>query len=119
MSFPKRFTTTTTGVPPRTGGSSSIGVTTVNITYRDRADYSGIYRFIDAVKDNGKTIIVKNFSKGEVQPTDTEAENNLTIVIYSIYPLNVEKVMEESDQFVFDPSLVPAEETAETTQAAQ
>lgn len=87
----------------RTGDSCVIGVTTMNIGYRDKLDHAGIYKFIDAVKDNGKTIIVTNFSKAEANGDRTEVDNSLELVIYSIYPLNVEKVMEESDEFVFVP----------------
>lgn len=98
-------------VPKREGAKIIIGVTTMSIEYRDKVDYSGIYKFIDAVKDDGKTIIVTNFTKNEVDETLTEVENTLSLKIYSIYPLNVEKVMEESEEFVFDPNLVPVEET--------
>lgn len=97
----------------RTGGSCIIGVTTMTVSYRDRTDYSGIYKFIDAVKEDGKTIIVTGFSRGEDETSSTEVESSLNLKIYSIYYLDTDKVMEESDQFVFDPSLVPAEETAE------
>ena len=99
----------------KVGGSCIIGVTTMNIGYRDKLDQAGIYKFIDAVKDDGKTIIVTNFSQSGANGDKTEIENSLELIIYSIYPLNVEKVMEESDEFVFDPSLVPAE----TEEAAQ
>ena len=95
----------------RTGGSSIIGVTTMTVNYRDKKDYSGIYKFIDAVKEDGKTIIVTEFNKDEDQQATTEAEGSVNLKIYSIYPLNIDKVMEESDQFVFDPSLVETEET--------
>lgn len=95
----------------RTGGSSIIGVTTMTVNYRDKNDYSGIYKFIDAVKEDGKTIIVTEFNKDEDQQATTEAEGSVNLKIYSIYPLNIDKVMEESDQFVFDPSLVETEET--------
>lgn len=93
----------------RIGGQCIIGVTKVNITYRDKVDYSGIYKFIDAVKDNGKTIIITSFSKAAPDNQNTEIEGTIDLVMYSIYPLNVEKVMEESDEFVFEP--LAAEET--------
>lgn len=93
------------------GDKCVIGVTTMRVDYRDKVDYSGIYKFIDAVKDNGKTILLTSFNKAEDSVGATEVEESVELVIYSIYPLNVDKVMEESDQFVFDPNLVA--ETAE------
>ncbi|MGN1304925.1 MAG: hypothetical protein ACI4YB_07810 [Oscillospiraceae bacterium] len=93
------------------GDSIVIGVTSMSVKYKDKADYSGIYKFIDAVEEDGKTLIVTEFSKEELDRSATEAEGNVSLVIYSIYPLDVAKVMEESEEFVFDPSLVPAEET--------
>lgn len=97
----------------RTGKSCIIGVTTMTVKYRDKIDYSGIYKFIDAVKDDGKTIIITEFARGEDENSATQVESSINLKLYSIYPLNVEKVMEESEEFVFDPSLVPADETAE------
>ncbi|MGN0601019.1 MAG: hypothetical protein ACI4JK_14165 [Oscillospiraceae bacterium] len=92
------------------GHSILIGVTAMTVKYRDKTDYSGIYKFIDAVKEDGKTIVVTEFMKDDVDSNETEVENSVSLMIYSIYPLNVEKVMEESEEFVFDPSLVAAEE---------
>lgn len=102
-------------VNKRTGGSNIIGVTTMTIGYRDKKDYAGLYKFIDAVKDNGKTVIITEFGKADTNDmTEPDVEGSINLKIYSIYPLNVEKVMEESDEFVFDPNLVSTEETAET-----
>lgn len=97
----------------RTGGSSIIGVTSMTVDYRDKKDYSGLYKFIDAVKEDGKTIIVTEFNKGEDEQSAAEVEGSINLKIYSIYYLDTDKVMEESDEFVFDPNLVAAEETAE------
>ncbi|MGN0552770.1 MAG: hypothetical protein ACI4I1_05265 [Oscillospiraceae bacterium] len=96
-------------VGKKVGGQCIIGVTNMNVIYRDKTDYSGIYKFIDAVKDNGKTIIVTSFVKDEVDDSASEIESGISLVMYSIYPLNVEKVMEESDEFVLEP--VAVEET--------
>lgn len=100
-------------VNKRTGGSSIIGVTSMTVDYRDKMDYSGLYKFIDAVKEDGKTIIVTEFNKGEDEQSAAEVEGSINLKIYSIYYLDTDKVMEESDEFVFDPNLVAAEETAE------
>lgn len=97
----------------RTGGGSIIGVTSMTVDYRDKMDYSGLYKFIDAVKEDGKTIIVTEFNKGEDEQSAAEVEGSINLKIYSIYYLDTDKVMEESDEFVFDPNLVSAEETAE------
>lgn len=97
----------------RTGGGSIIGVTSMTVDYRDKMDYSGLYKFIDAVKEDGKTIIVTEFNKGEDEQSAAEVEGSINLKIYSIYYLDTDKVMEESDEFVFDPNLVAAEETAE------
>lgn len=102
----------------RPAGASKIviGVTRMTVGYRDALDYSGIYRFVDAVKDNGKTLIITSFTRGEdTDGGEPEIEQSLSLEIYSIYPLNVEKVMEESEEFVFDPNLVveTTDETAE------
>lgn len=97
----------------RTGGSCVIGVTSMTVSYRDKTDYSGLYKFIDAVKDDGKTVIITEFSKGEDEKGATEIESSVNLKLYSIYYLDTTKVMEESDDFVFDPNLVAADETAE------
>lgn len=100
----------------RVGSSCIIGVTTMTVGYKDKKDYTGIYKFIDDIKDEGKTVIVTEFSKTDTRDmTEPDIEGTISLKLYSIYRLDVEKVMEESDEFVFDPNLVVTEETAETT----
>lgn len=96
-------------VAKREGSSIVIGVTTMSVGYRDKVDYSGIYKFIDAVKDAGKTVIVTEFARGEDEQNATQLESSINLKLYSISYLNVDKVMEESDEFVFDASLVTEE----------
>lgn len=100
-------------VGKREGSSIVIGVTSMSVGYRDKVDYSGIYKFIDAVKDAGKTVIVTEFAKGEDEKNETQLESSINLKLYSISYLNVDKVMEESDEFVFDASLVTETEEAE------
>lgn len=100
-------------VGKREGSSIVIGVTSMSVGYRDKVDYSGIYKFIDAVKDAGKTVIVTEFAKGEDEKNVTQLESSINLKLYSISYLNVDKVMEESDEFVFDASLVTETEEAE------
>lgn len=93
-----------------------IGITKISVDYRDKTDYSGIYKFIDAVRDNGKTVIVTDFTRGEdAESSAIGIESSIGLEVYSVYPLNVDKVMEESEEFVFDPNLVveTTDETAE------
>lgn len=97
----------------REGSSIVIGVTSMSVGYRDKVDYSGIYKFIDAVKDAGKTVIVTEFARGEDEQNETQLESSINLKLYSISYLNVDKVMEESDEFVFDASLVAEAEEAE------
>lgn len=96
-------------VGKREGSSIVIGVTTMSVGYRDKVDYSGIYKFIDAVKDAGKTVIVTEFARGEDEQNETQLESSINLKLYSISYLNVDKVMEESDEFVLDTSLVTEE----------
>ncbi len=96
-------------VGKRKGSSIVIGVTTMTVGYRDKVDYSGIYKFIDAVKAAGKTVIVTEFARGEDETNQTQLESSINLKLYSISYLNVDKVMEESDEFVFDASLVAEE----------
>lgn len=96
-------------VGKREGSSIVIGVTTMSVGYRDKVDYSGIYKFIDAVKDAGKTVIVTEFARGEDEQNETQLESSINLKLYSISYLNVDKVMEESDEFVLDTSLVNEE----------
>jgi hypothetical protein len=82
------------------GSSVTIGVTDVTIGYRDTYTLSSILKFADTVADYGKTMRITTLSKPEA-PDDAAASNendgSLTFRLYSIFPLNVDKVMEESD----------------------
>lgn len=99
--LPQEIYDTYNQVAGKTGGRCVIGVTTVEVGYKDKIDYNGFYKFIDAVKDEGKTIIINNFGVDNDIKEFTEVEGNITLTLYSIYPLNVDKVMEESEEFVF------------------
>lgn len=88
-------------VAGKTGGTCVIGVTSMEIGYQDKINFDGLYKFIDAVKDEGKTIIVNSFSVSSDDPQATEVQSAVKLTLYSIYPLNVDKVMEESEEFVF------------------
>lgn len=92
------------------GESIIIGVTDMTVNYKDTFELSKVLKFVDDIADYGKTMNVVELTKAEESFGNIEPETNgsLALRLYSIYPLNVEKVMEEADEI----QLVPVEETA-------
>lgn len=92
------------------GDSVVIGITDMNVTYNDTYELSSILKFVDEIADYGKTMNVAAVSKpNKSNSVENKANGSIELRLYSIYPLNVEKVMEEADEI----QIVPVEETAE------
>lgn len=91
------------------GDSVVIGVTDVTVSYKDTYDITKVMKFVDEIAEYGKTMNIVSVAKSdESNAVENETNGTLALRLYSIYPLNVEKVMEEADEI----QLVPVEETA-------
>ena len=88
----------------------TIGITDVVVTYLDDFDLTNVYKFIDAVAEDDRTFHVLDILQ-VADEGDVEYESTMTVRIYSIYPLNIEKIMEETDEVEI--VAVPAEGTEE------
>lgn len=94
------------------GDSVTIGVTEMTVSYTDTYELSKVMKFVDEIADYGKTMNIVSVSKPDKgEATENETGGALVLRLYSIYPLNVEKVMEEADEI----QIVPVEETADET----
>lgn len=88
-------------VPPEVYPNTIIGVTTVNVTLDGGTDpIEQANRAIDRIAEDEKTIILNTIAT-EVKETagEGEGEDNtvtVTMTLYSVFPLNVEQVKQES-----------------------
>ncbi len=97
------------GVKASSGDAIIIGVTDMEVVYNDTFELSKVLKFVDEIADYGKTMnIIAVDKQDKSNSVETETNGTLALRLYSIYPLNVEKVMEEADEI----QLVPVEETA-------
>ncbi|MCH5194439.1 MAG: hypothetical protein J1F11_10790 [Oscillospiraceae bacterium] len=71
---------------------SIIGVTTMNITFDNDDDFRTAYNMIDAIAGDELTVLV---TSANLEKTNKDV--SMSIVAYSINPVNVEKVLEETD----------------------
>ena len=86
-----------------------IGVTNMTVDYNDSYELSKVLKFVDEIADYGKTMNVISVAKPDKSNNaENETKGSISLNLYSIYPLNVEKVMEEADEI----QIVPVEETA-------
>lgn len=92
-----------------TGDSVIIGVTNITIGYVDSFALTKLFKFVDSVADDERTMSILAVSSGEETEGSTETEGSIDMVLYSIMPLNVDKIMEENDTV----EIVPVEETTE------
>ena len=78
--------------------TSIIGVTNMSVTFKSDLELQDVYAVIDRIADDEKTIILNTISTAEPAADATEVESTASLTLYSIYPLNVDKVMEETDE---------------------
>lgn len=78
--------------------SAIIGVTTMAVTFNSDVNLVDVYAVIDRIADDEKTIILNTVSTSDPADDATEVESTVALTMYSIYPLNVDKIMEETDE---------------------
>lgn len=86
-------------VAPESYPNTIIGITTVNVTFDGGTNpVENASKAIDKIANDEKTIILNTISTDSSVPTDEEivSEVSATITMYSIFPLNVEQVKQES-----------------------
>lgn len=88
-----------------------IGVTKMSVEVDIGNNTRKIYDIMDRLAEDEKTIILNSLST-EREPENTdEASASLNLTLYSIFPLNVEEVLKETDEV--KPIEPAVEETAE------
>ena len=98
-------------VPGPAYPAAIIGVTTVSLSFRSSADLRGAYNVINRIAEDEKTIVLNNIAFENVIEGEQYRDLGITITMYSINPLNVDRVLEETDQV--DISAPPADAAAE------
>lgn len=75
-----------------------VGVTKVNFTFPSDLELVDAFNVIDRLAEDEKTIIL-NTVGSSLEETNSEPTQDITVdlTMYSIYPLNVEKLKEEPD----------------------
>lgn len=104
-------------VKPPVYPEAIIGVTNVNLTFESDLRFDKAYRVMDRIAEDEKTIVLNTISNEgvDVEEGQTQQDVAISLTMYSIYPLNVEKVLEETDEV--KPIEPAAEQNAETTAA--
>lgn len=79
--------------------TATIGVTTMDVTFFSDYQLRDAYEFIDRMAEDEKAVIINTIgsSREDTENLD-DAEITATITMYSVFPLNVEKVLEETDE---------------------
>ena len=100
------------GVTKDYGDVAIIGVTYMTVKFHSDLELEDAYAVIDRLAEDEKTIILNAIGTEDIsEETDEPAyEMEATITMYSIFPLNVEKVMEETAEI----KPIEAEPAAET-----
>lgn len=86
-------------VPHEVYPNTIIGVTTVNVTLDGGTDpVEQANRAIDRIAEDEKTIILNTIATEVKETTGEEGDNSVTVTmtLYSVFPLNVEQVKQES-----------------------
>ncbi len=79
--------------------SAIIGATTMTVTFNSDIQFEDLYKVLDRISDDEKTIILNSIAAdGTKVDPEKGVEATANITLYSIYPLNVDKIMEETDE---------------------
>lgn len=89
------------------GSNIVLGVTELTVGYKDTFELDKLFKFIDNIAEDERTMSVLSVSSSEKSDTQNETEGSINMRLYSLYKLNTDKVAEESDQV----EIVPVEET--------
>ncbi|MDE7290385.1 MAG: hypothetical protein K2N71_12970, partial [Oscillospiraceae bacterium] len=99
-------------VEPEAYPSTVIGVTVATITIKSDLELKDAYNLIDRIAADEKTITLNTISSGEdVEEGEDFREVTAVVTMYSIFPLDVEQVKQESAD-------IPPIEAVETEPAA-
>lgn len=94
---------------------SIIGETTMTVVFYGDMQLDDVYNVIDKLSEDDKAVILNSVSSGDItEETDGDITFSCVITVYNIFPLNVDKVMEENDdwQQYLGQTPAAAEETA-------
>ena len=86
-----------------------LGMTSMDVVYKDDVDLANVIAFLDDMAEDERTIRVNTFTKNfDTKDNEDGTGGTLNVQIYHLFPLNVEKVLEETDQV----EIVPVAEEA-------
>ena len=77
---------------------ATIGITTMELTFYGDNELDDVYNVINKLSQDEKAVILNSVSSGDITAEtegETRTEFTCVITVYSVYPLNVDKVMEE------------------------
>ncbi len=98
--------------------STIIGTTQMTVTFNSDIRLDDAYKVMDRMAEDEKTIILNTINTGDLNEESEEPERSvaITLTMYSIFPLNVDKVLEETAEVKPIEQAAP-EESTETTAA--
>lgn len=100
------------GVPAQAYPNTIIGVTNVTLTFNlGTNSLNRVYDVMDRLADDDKAIILNSVTAESNPESGEEPAATLNITMYSIFPMNVEEVLKETDEV--KPIEPAVEETAE------
>lgn len=80
------------------GDSIIIGITSLSITYEDSFELTKVFNFIDTIAEDDKTMSVLSVGTADSEEAEENVtEGTISMYLYSILPLDIDKVMEETD----------------------
>lgn len=98
-------------VPPQSYPNTIIGVTNVSFSFDlGTNSLDKVYDVMNRLSEDEKTIVLNSVS-AESESDDDEAAASINLTMYSIFPMNVEEVLKETDEV--KPIEPAAEEAAE------
>lgn len=104
-------------VPAPVYPGSIVGVTSMDLVFKYGTSIDKVYDVMDRLASDEKTIVLNSVGTESGEDAEEDPEATLHITMYSVFPLNVEEVLKETDEVKpLDPAATATDEAAETAE---
>lgn len=101
------------GVAGESYPGAVIGVTTMVVTFEYDARLAQVYKVLDKIAEDEKTVILNTINSSVNDESAETDDATINLTMYSIYPLNVDKIIEQMDEMKENIDMTATETPAE------
>lgn len=105
------------GVPFPAPQTVIMGITDVTVKYRDSYDMENVLAFVDEIAEDKRSFKLLTLSNQEDTDSEPTCDGEITLRIYSLNPMNVDKVKEETEETALEEAKAQYEASAPSAES--